>query len=318
MTTRHDGRTQEPKAAPTAVGVRGLLAALRRMRPRIKELNLALLAAGVAFWGTLSIFPLLIGIVTVYGLVRSPQDATDQINSALSALSPDVRHAIGDQVASVAASRQTALSFGLVLSILVLLWAASSGAQNLITALTTAFEQEETRGFVRRRAVALALALGALVVAAVLILLAGVVPAAVHNLVSVPALRWAAYVLAAIVMLVVLIGVVALLYRVGPANRPAGWRWASAGAVVTSVVLLLFTAAFAVYVNLFAHYQKTYGALAGAVILMLWLYYSTYVVLLGALLDAEAEREVHENAPSHPEGADRDVVRAPTGAATRD
>ena len=97
----------------------------------------------------------------------------------------------------------------------------------------------------------------------------------------------------------------------GPANAPVGWRWASTGAVFSAVVLLLFTGAFAIYVNNFGNYNKTYGALAGVVILMLWLYYSTYVVLIGALINAEGEREVKGNAEAEPEKVDRDVVRAP-------
>jgi membrane protein len=110
-------------------------------RPRIKELNIGLLAAGVAFWGFLSIFPAMIALIMLYGLVSSPQDATRQVDNALTALPGDVRKLVGDHLASVAATRSGALSIGLVISIIVLLWSTSSGMQNLMRALSTAYEQ---------------------------------------------------------------------------------------------------------------------------------------------------------------------------------
>jgi membrane protein len=276
-----------------------LLPALRGARRRGKELNLGLLAAGVAFWGTLSLFPAMIALVMVYGLVRSPQEATRQLDSALSSLSPDLRTLVGDQVASVAATRASALSLGLVLALLVLLWSASTGVQNLMTALTTAVEREETRGFVRLRITSLGLALGAIVLGAALIAAVGVVPALLQHVLGSPALRWVLLGVEAVLVLLVLVAVLAALYRLAPAGDGGhqghlgrGHRAVrpSTGAVLAAVVLALFTAAFAAYVNLVGSYSKTYGALAGVIVLMLWLYYSTYVVLLGALLDVEQSR----------------------------
>src|SRR5438105_12589553 len=105
-------RSQEPRESPAEVGRGGWLAALKRVRPRIKQLNLGLLAAGVAFWATLAIFPTLIALVMVYGLVANPADVTRQVDNALSGLSKDAKHLIGDQVSSIAATRPQALSLG--------------------------------------------------------------------------------------------------------------------------------------------------------------------------------------------------------------
>jgi membrane protein len=270
-----------------------LLPALRRARRRAKELNLALLAAGVAFWGTLSMFPAMIALVMVYGLVRSPQEATQQLDGALSGLSPDLRTLVGDQVAAVAATRASALSVGLVLSLVVLLWSASTGVQNLMTALTAAVERGETRGFVRLRLTSLALALGAILLGALLVAAVGVVPALLRHVLGSPAVRWVLLGVEAVLVVLVLAAVLAALYRLAPAAEPGrtdGRLRTSPGAVAAAVVLAAFTAAFGAYVNLVGSYSKTYGAIAGVIVLMLWLYYSTYVVLLGALLDAERSR----------------------------
>ena len=125
------------------------------------------------------------------------------------------------------------------------------------------------------------------------------------------ALRTLLQVLGFAVLLVLVVAALSALYRFGPANVPAGWRWASAGAAVAAVVWAVGTAAFAVYVNNFGSYNKVYGTLAGLVIFMLWLYLSSFVVLLGALVNAEGQREVKGDAPSEPEGVDRDIVRSP-------
>jgi membrane protein len=304
-------KTQEPREAPTEIGGRGWLSALKRVRPRMKQLNMGLLAAGVAFWGLLSIFPSVIALVTVYGLFSDPQDVTDQVDNALSALSEDAQRAIGGQLESLASARSSALSFGLVISLAITLWAASAGIQNLMQALSTAFEQEETRGFVKLKALALLFSIGAIIFAMILVAFIGVVPRVLENVFGTGPLRWLILVVEAILLFLLLVGVVSVLYRFGPANAPAGWRWASSGAVFAALVLLLFTAAFAIYVNNFGNYNKTYGALAGVVVLMLWLYYSTYVVLIGALINAEGQREAKGNAEAEPEQVDRDVVRAP-------
>lgn len=303
--------TQEPKQAPSEIEAKGWFNALKRAKPRMKELNVSLLASGVAFWAMLSLFPAIIALVMVYGLVADPDDVTDQIENAFSGLSEDAKAAVADPISTIASDQSSALSLGLVISLALVLWAASSGMQNLMQALTTAYEQEETRGFVRLRATALILSIGALLLAVVLIGVVGVVPPILNELFPEGPLRWVLLALEAVVLLLLLIAVVAALYRYAPANKPAGWTWGSTGAVFTAVVLVIFTVLFTLYVQNFSSYNKTYGALAGVIILMLWLYYSAYVLLIGALVNAEGMREAHGNAEAEPEGVDRDVVRSP-------
>ena len=307
--TRHSDGSQEPAQAPTQVEPRSWWRALKRTPPRIKALNISLLAAGVAFWAMLSVFPALLAVVTLYGLVSDPADVTEQVGNAVSALSDDAQGVITGTLEQVAADKS--LSIGLLISLVTLLWSTSSGMHNLMTALTTAFEQEETRGFVKLRARALLLSIIALVMAVIVIGIVGVVPRLLDSLLDNTVLRVLLQVLGVVVLLVLVVAALSALYRFGPANVPAGWRWASAGAVVAAMVWAVGTAAFAVYANNFGSYNKVYGTLAGLVIFMLWLYLSSFVVLLGALVNAEGQREVKGDAPSEPEGVDRDIVRSP-------
>jgi membrane protein len=273
----------------------------------MKELNIGLLASGVAFWAMLSIFPALIALVMVYGLVSDPADVTKQIDDALSGLSEDAKKLVGNQVSSVAASRSGALSVGLIISLALLLWAMSSGVANLMQAVTAAYEQEETRGFVKLRALALGLALGALMLGVLLVAAIGVVPAVLREVLGSPGLRWVLLGVEGLLLLALLIFALALVYRLAPAQRPATWRWISPGAVFGGIAIVVFTLAFAFYVNAFGSYNKTYGALAGVIILMVWLYYSAYMVLVGGLMNAEGERQARLSRPAAAQ-ADKQVT----------
>ena len=144
-------------------------AAIKGAAKRMKLLNIPLLASGLAFWAILSIFPALIALIMVYGLVSSPQDVTHQVSQALGSVSQDAKSMITAQLTQIAAGKGGALSVGLVISLLVLLWSASSGVQNLMTAVTTAYEQKETRGCVKLRAEALLFTVVAPVLAVLMI-----------------------------------------------------------------------------------------------------------------------------------------------------
>jgi membrane protein len=303
-------KTQEPRQAPTELPARGWFAAVKRVGPRLKELNIPLLASGVAFWAMLSIFPAMLALIAIYGLVADPAQVGQQVGNALGSVSKDVRDQIVTQLTEIASSKQQS-GFGLIFSVVVLLWSASSGTQNLMQAVTTAYEQKETRGFIKLRATALVLTLAGVLFAVVVIAAVGVVPVVVDRLVSSGPLKAVALVGEGLVLLLLVITVLTAMYRFAPANKPVGLRWASPGAVIAAVLWMIGTVAFAFYIQNFSSYANTYGALAGVVIFMLWLYLSSYIVLLGALINAEVERGMKGNAAAEPEGVDRDVVRSP-------
>jgi len=169
------------------------------------------------------------------------------------------------------------------------LWSASGGAGYLLTAVNLAYDEDETRGFVRRKLLALGMTLGAIVFVlfAIALFAAG---AAIGDEVATP-IR---ILLAAIrlVLAVVLITVaLAVTYRLGPDRDAPRIRWVSAGAVVATVIWLIASIGFSIYVETFGNYAKTYGSLASVVVLMLWLWLTAYAVLLGAEINAEAEQQ---------------------------
>ena len=262
----------------------------RRVWAEAKSDNLGLLAAGVAFYALLSIFPMMIALITIYGLIADPADVVEQVKPVTKAMPDEAATLLTDQLTAVAGGSSGSLTLGLVISLAAALWAAAGGISALITGINAVNDLEEERGFVKLKALALGLTLGGLLVAIAAILLVAVFPAAVDRLnlgtggrVGAEALRW--------IVLVLLIGVaLSVFYWIGPSRRPR-WRWLSAGAVTALIIWVLGSVAFSFYVSNFGSYNKTYGAIAGVVVLMLWLYLTSYIVLLGAEINAESERQ---------------------------
>jgi membrane protein len=276
---------------PSDIPKRGWLQIVRRAWKEAKADNVPLIAAGVAFFGFLSLFPALIATLTVYGLVVSPEQARKQVDQYASALPSDSRKVLIEQLTAVTQGNQRALGLGLLISVLLALWSASGGMSNLVKAINITYDEDEKRGFVKQRATALLLTVGAMLFMIVTLGLVAVLPAVLDHLPLGPAgrilvevVRWGALVVAVMVAL-------AVLYRVAPDRDAPRFRWVTPGAIVATVLWVAGSAAFSLYVSNFGKYNKTYGALAGVAVLMLWLYLTSYIVLLGAEINAESEQQ---------------------------
>ena len=262
-----------------------------RVRIQIVDRNIAILAAGTAFWAILSIFPGIVALVTIYGLVASPARVTQEVTKLGGSLSPSTREVITSWLAGLTSTSDQQLGFGLVVGLVAVLWAVSSGVRTLIKAITAAYEQEETRGYLRLRGLALLTSIGVVVVAVAALAAIGLAPA-IRHLVHNTLWRLAFDVGEWVGLALILTAAVAALYWLAPPKTSVNWRWASAGAVFSTLCVVVASVGFSLYVRYFAHYNKTYGTLGGIVILMLWLYYCIFIVLLGALIDIEVEREM--------------------------
>jgi membrane protein len=284
-------RTDNAPPEHEAIGVRGWWHVMGRTRYQLSNTNLSLLAAGTAFWALLAVVPTVIAIVTVWGMLASPTSVTSAVSKLGSSISPSTKQTLIHWMQQVVSAHQATLGVALIVSLASLIWSVSSSVSNLMTGVTAAYEQEETRGFVKRRGVAILLTVGAIMVAVVLIAAVSALPA-VNNLIGTSSLRVLADVGVYAVVAAVLFGSIATLYRLGPSNHPADWAWASRGSKFSTVAVLITVIGFSFYVKFFSSYNKTYGALAGVVVFMLLIYYSIYVVLIGALLNSEKQREI--------------------------
>ncbi|MGD9990228.1 YihY/virulence factor BrkB family protein [Pseudonocardia sp.] len=286
---------------PAQIPPAGWWQVTRRAFAEAKADNVPILAGGVAYFAFLALFPALIAALTLYGLVADPAQVTAQVEQLAAALPAAARPIIVDQLRSVTAAGTRALGVGLVISVLAALWSASAGTMNLIRATNLAYDEEESRGFLKLRGTALLLTLGAVVFVLVAVALVAAMPALFDAL----GLGGVGLVLAQVVRWVLLVALVvvalAVVYRVAPDRDAPRFRWVSVGAVVATVLWVVGSVVFSLYVDNFGSYNKTYGALAGVIVLLLWLYLTGYIVLLGAEVNAESERQTARDTTRGPE-----------------
>ena len=291
---RADSPTQLPAKGWWQIAVRGWKEASADQIP--------LLGAGVAFFGFLALFPALIALTLIYGLVADPATISDQVAQVTSALPPEARTLLEDQLRQLASTSTQGLGWGLVVTLLVALWSASGGIGNLVTAINIAYDEERKRGFVKEKLLALGLTVGAIVFMVLILALVAGVPVVLGVLgLDEGAWRWLAEAARWVLVALLVMGALAVLYRVAPNRESPKFRWASVGAVAATVLWLLASVGFSLYVTLFGNYAKTYGALAGVVVLLLWLWITSYAVLLGAEINAEAEAQTAKDSTTGPE-----------------
>jgi membrane protein len=302
---------------PQEIPAKGWKDIAKRTGKEVKADQVPLLAAGVAFYTLLALFPAIIAGVSIYGLVADPQTVRDQINQLAETLSPETAKLIGQQIQQVTSSAGGALGFATILGILTALWSASSGMKALITGVNLAYDETEGRKFVKLRGLSILMTVGAMVLLGVALALIVGFPAVPDSWPTV--LQWAAAILRFVLLAVLLMAGLAALYRYAPDRDKPKWGWASPGSVVATVLWVLASVGFSIYVNAFGNYNKTYGALAGVIILMFWLYLTAFVVLVGAELNAEMELQTAKDTTAGPEQplGDRDAHAADHVAESR-
>ncbi|HEV3505301.1 MAG TPA: YihY/virulence factor BrkB family protein, partial [Actinomycetes bacterium] len=168
MTERNNGDAAGREAErPSEIPPRGWFAILRRVMAEVKEDNVALLAAGVAFYAMLAIFPAIIAVVTVYGMVADPNQVESQVREFAKGLPSGADQLLTEQLKNVTSAGRQSLSIGLAVSLLAVLWSASGGVQGLVKGLNVVYDERESRGFFKLRGLSLLLTLGAIVVAVI-------------------------------------------------------------------------------------------------------------------------------------------------------
>jgi membrane protein len=284
----HDGHdARRPSDIPTA----GWKAIGSRVVASLKQDHVSLLAAGVAFKGLLAIFPAIIAAISIWGLVADPATITRQVESLTAALPDSASSLLTDQMQNVAGSDSSTLGFALVVSVLIALWSASGGMAGLVEGINAAYEEVDRRPFPRKRGLALLLTVGGILGLLLTIGLIAVLPAVVDGLglgrAGELAVRIGTWPLLAGLAMAAL----ALLYKVAPDRDQPRTRWVTWGAVTATVLWLLGSGVFTLYVENFGSFGETYGTFAGIIVLMLWLFLTSFIVLLGAEINAETERQ---------------------------
>jgi membrane protein len=311
-TPRQDrGRTADDPRQIPAPGWKDILL---RSWAEISENNIFLVAGGVTYAVLLALFPALAALVSIYGLLLDPAQVERQVAALSNVLPQQTTQMIGDELHKLVAASHGSLSISAGVALLLALWSASRGMSGLITAFDIAYHEKETRGFFKLNFVAVGLTVLMLIGGTVIIALVGVLPAAIQIVGLDRSVQWLLLVLEWPLLIVVIMAGLAVLYRYAPDRRQPRWRWVSPGTIVATILWLLGSVGFTAYVAHFNSYDKTYGSLGGVVVMLTWLYLSAFVALLGAVINAQSERQTSaDSTVGHPKPmGDRDAYAADT------
>ena len=319
----HHKRAQEPGRgrqadAPWQIPWLGWKDILWRTYQQIGEDRLLAVAAGVVFYGLLALFPALTAFVSLYSMFANPATLNDHLAMAAGILPGDAVDIIRERVGHLASKSDVKLNFGFILGLGVALWSANAGMKAIIDALNVAYEEKEKRGFIKLNLVSLAftlsaitslmLALGAVVLLPLLLASLG------FGSVTDALLQYGRW---PVLFALVIVGL-ALIYRFGPSRREPRWQWLSVGSGFAAIAWLVSSVLLSWYLGNFAHYDTTYGSLGAAIGMMIWMWISAIVILFGAQLNSEIERQTARDTTieyDKPLGARGAVVADTVGAA---
>ena len=275
--------------------------------------NVALVSAGVAFYGFFALLSLLGLVVLAYGFVAEPHSVIEDMRALTAVLPKDVALLIGQQLMTSVQSSEGTKGLGILLAVAVALYGGVNGAAAILTAMNIAYEEKEKRSMVRFYLIALAMTLSALLLALLALAATAVVAFLQSRLPqAAPVALIVGKVTGYAVLTFVAAGIAATLYRFGPSREDARWRWITPGSLFAAVTWLLLTAAFGFYVSNFTDYQASYGSLGAVVALLTWMYLSAYAFVFGAELNSEIE---HQTARDSTTGAPEPIGRRGAWAA---
>jgi membrane protein len=266
-----------------------------RVWAQIGEDNISIIAAGVAFYAMFAAFPAITSFVSLFGLFYDAAQVQSQFAAYKGMIPDDAWSLLDDQLTAVVSAKSQSLGISAVVSLLIALWSAGAGVRAMMTALNIAYQEQEKRSFVRFYGLAflftigiVALAIFALGVIVVMPILLNLLELGEVTNLLVKLLPW----LVLAIFISVALGV---LYRYGASRREPKTRWVSLGAILATVLWIGASILFSIYVANFGSYNQTYGALGAAMILLLWLWISAFIVLLGAELNAEMEHQTERD-----------------------
>lgn len=290
-------------ASPWGIPRGGWKAVLKRTWGETSNDNVGLIAAGVAFYGFLALVPLLGAFVLSYGLIADRATVIADVNQLASVMPADAARLVGDQLLNVVQSSDGKKGLGLLLALALALFGARNAAGAVITALNVAYEEQEKRGFIKVNLLALGITAAAVIVALVAAVAITALGKLQDLLPGAPGVVVAAGKLGSYALLLGAgAGAAATLYAFGPSRERARWAWLTPGSLFAAVGWLLLSVGFGLYVANFGNYNATYGSLSAVVVMLTWMYLSSYILIFGAELNAELE---HQTARDTTTGAEQ-------------
>ena len=276
---------------PSEIPPKGWKDILYRVYQSLERDRIMLIAAGSTFYLLLALFPALAAFVSVYGFFADRAAVASNTSLLIGILPSDSINLIRTQLELLAAQETKLLSIGFFFGLSIAMWSANNGAKAIFEALNVAYNEKESRSFLRLNLVSFAFTLCVLFGTIVLITATAIFPSVLARVGGdslssslLALLRWPA-------VFLIVGAATSITYRVAPDRKPAQWRWLSWGAVFSTTVWIVASAGFTYYLSNFADYNATYGALGAVAGLMVWIWISVIILIVGAEINAELEHQ---------------------------
>lgn len=283
-----------PKSAPvedpTDLRWKDWKRALKETQNAIGNKNLSVLAAGVAYFATLSFFPMMVALVSIGTLFIKPDQVESLVSAANTYLPNDIAGLVTAQMNTLIDKPSVSL-WAAIIAIAIALWGISGAVENLIKALNVNYDVEESRNFFAMKLTSIGLTAGVVLVLLIIIPMIGISEAWLSGWGVPYRLATTASVLRWLLLVAIIMASLAVLYRYGP-NRPnVKWQWVSWGAIIATLLWMLATGAFFVYAKYFANFSDSYSLFAGIIVLMTWFNLSAMTFLIGAEINHNLEQK---------------------------
>lgn len=275
---------------PTDVPASGWKVIGLQVKDEIGDNNVSIVSAGVAFYAFLAVFPAIGALVSIYGLAMDPQQLQGQLERISQVMPQQAFEIIEAQLEQLVTTSGNALSWSLIIGILLSLWSANKGTKSLFTGLDIAYDTNNTRGFITQNALTLLFTFLAILVVIISIAIIVVFPAIVgylglpnniENLIAYG--RW-------IILAALAVFFIASMYKYAPAKETPAFKWVWPGALLATLLWLIASWGFSFYVKNFGSYGEVYGSISAVVVLLLWLFLTSFIILIGAELNSEIEK----------------------------
>jgi membrane protein len=286
---KEDQRTHTA-SAPHKISSSGWKTVLLRVKDEIGENNVSIVSAGVAFYAFLAVFPAIAALVSIYGLAMDPQSIHDQLSQIAGMMPQQAYDILKEQLESLAGTSGSALGWSMAISILLSIWSANKGTKSLFTGVDIAYDTKNNRNFFKQNGLTLLFTFGSIILIIICMVLIVAFPALVGRI-GLPSqveslISWGRWILLALLV----IWFLGMIYKYAPDKRRAEFKWVLPGALLATVLWLIASWGFSFYVKNFGSYGEVYGSISAVVVMLLWLFLSSFIVLIGAELNSEIEK----------------------------